>query len=406
MNREDELFDDFLRSKFESKEFTNKPHYWQNAQEMIAQGRKNNTSFRPIIVGSVVLVAALSFGLLFNSKSSVNQSNANTLTASSVSVGTSTTATYTINSIPASTVNTGVAEQSAQNTEADNNGNTPNEGYSTADTYTKNGGANASSPSNNNGPRHPKHQKRNRNNSTVDTEHSVQQHTTPDVIDINGKTLIAPFNTSTEAPEFNKTTAYVEHAANRQRSFIAVEAGINAYNPASDIMNSINGQIGVRYYRFINSKIALSTGLTYARLHQNLPGRSYESTNYDFGKNAASVVITTQRLDYIELPVSILYQLAPKHALTAGVSLGYVIQSADKLQDETGDQSQQNGYLNGINRWDTQLNLGYQFNLSQNIWIRTSYHMGLMDISDNTIFKQAGTDTNKGLRLTLGYKVF
>lgn len=406
MNREDEIFDDFLRSKFESKEFTNKPHYWQNAQEMIAQGRKNNSSFRPIIVGSVVLVAALSFGLLFKSTSSVNQSNANTLTASSVSVGTSTTSTYTINSIPVSPVSETHTAVAAQNINTDNNENTINKGNSNPNAYVKNGGANTSSPSNISGPRNPKHTKRNRNNSTVVADQTIQQHTTPEVIDINGKTLIAPFNTSTEAPQFNKTNTYVEYAAKRQRSFIAIEAGINAYNPASDVLNSINGQIGVRYYRFVSSKIALSTGLTYARLHQNLPGRSYESTNYDFGKTAASVVVTTQRLDYIELPVSILYQLAPKHALTAGISLGYVIQSADKLQDETGDHTQQNGYLNGINRWDTQLNLGYQFNLSQNLWIRTSYHMGLMDISDNTLFKQAGTDTNKGLRLTLGYKVF
>lgn len=401
-NREDELFDDFLRSKFESKEFTNKPHYWQNAQEMITQGRKNNTSFRPIIVGSIVLLSILSFGLLFKSTSSVHQSDANTLTASSVSVGTSTTSTYALTSTPVNNVsdnnNTSFTEQPALNTEA---GDSKNE---TNNINTPNPTRNESGITK---PRHPKRQKNNRsqNNTTVDANNTVHPNTTPQVIDINGKTLTT-VNTSTQAPAFNKTNAYVAYAAKAQKSFIAIEAGINAYNAGNDFVNSINGQIGVRYYRFVSSKIGLSTGLTYARLHQNLPSRSYEYTNYDFGKTASALMITTQRLDYIELPVSVSYQLAPKHALIAGVSLGYVIQSSDNLVDETGNQTQQTGYLNGINRWDTQFNLGYQFNLSQNLWIRTSYHMGVMDISDNTIFKQTETNTNKGLRLTLGYKVF
>jgi hypothetical protein len=409
MSREDELFDELLRSKFESKTFTNKPHYWQNAQEMITQGRKTNTSFRPVIAVSIVLVAALGLVLLFSSRSPVSPAGQYTLTASSATVGTSTTATYTSQTtavqsatpdtyadiIEASTAPARVAANTNENTQQafnnPNNNKVNNEIFPTA-----------------NHKRTKRAQRRAHGKEPVTAGNNIQPQQTTQVIDINGKTFTTPLTTSSEAlTTFNKTTAYVAYASKAQKSFIAVEAGINAYNPGnSGIWNSVNGQLGIRYYRFINPKLAFSTGLTYARLHQNLPGRAFESTDYDFGKTAASVNITTQRLDYIELPVSALYQLTPKHSLTAGISLGYVIQSADKVTDEAGKQSHQNGYLNGINRWDTQFNLGYQYSISQNIWIRTSYHMGFMDISDNTLFKQAETHTNKGLRLTLGYKIF
>jgi hypothetical protein len=169
----------------------------------------------------------------------------------------------------------------------------------------------------------------------------------------------------------------------------------------------LNGHIGLNYYHFIAPKIALSAGLTYARLHQNLPTRTYQDVNYDFGKTAAATNITTQRLDYIELPVSVFYQLAPKHFVTSGVSLGYVLQSKDKVEDPaTNKTTFETGYLNAINRWDAQLNIGYQYMFTRNLWVRATYHYGLMDISNNNLFNQTETNTNKGFRLTLGYKVF
>jgi hypothetical protein len=70
MNKEDEIFDDFLRSKFEGKTFENKPHYWQNAEKLIAQHRKGNSSLSPVIMGTVAVVTALVVGLILGTQNS------------------------------------------------------------------------------------------------------------------------------------------------------------------------------------------------------------------------------------------------------------------------------------------------------------------------------------------------
>jgi hypothetical protein len=408
MNREDELFDDFLRSKLGSKEFTNKPHYWEGAREMIAAERKSD-SFRPIIFGSVVLLAVIGLGFLFNTRSNTSSANNNTLTASSVPVGTSTTSTYTVQATPVQ----GVA-QTDFNTPATASSNKEQMQQPEQSTT-------AASPvvaSTDRTPKHPgrgnknsRHAAGTRKPSPADERSgntSVVFQSNQQVTDINGRTYYTPLAVSAATtPSYNKTSAYIKHAADAQRSFLAIEAGINSYNPGSNgMINSVNGQIGIRYYRYLGPKFALSSGLTYARLHQSLPARSFESTDYDFGQNASSTTISTQRLDYIELPVSALYHLAPKHAIMGGVAVGYVIGSHDKITDAGGNQTYDHGYLNAINRWDAQVDLGYQYMISQRFRIRASYHMGLMDISNNTLFKQSETHTNKGLRVTLGYTIF
>lgn len=400
MSKEDEIFDEFLRSKFESKKFTNKPHYWHNAQEMIAHGRKSNSSFSTLIVGSIVLVAAIGLGLLLTRQSVFVPANNNALTASSVAVGTSTTSNYGMNVTAKPASQTG--EMSVSSAPDQNLNNTP---HHTA-------GTNATPLDKT--PKHPgrgkkaTRNKHNYNAATSVSDENIRYNSTSEVIDINGKTFTMPRNTDPSAvTSYTKTQAYISYASEAQKSFVAVEAGVNMYNPGNeDILNSVKGHVGIRYYRFVGPQFALSTGLTYAMQHQNLPGRSFASTDYDFGKNSSTTTITTQRLDYIELPVSALYQLTPSHSLTAGATFGYVIQSYDKLTDMSGNTSHQKGYLNAINRWDTQLDLGYQYTITPQFWIRTSVHMGLMDISDNTLFKQNETNTNKGIRVTLGYKVF
>jgi hypothetical protein len=400
MNKEDEIFDNFLRNKFESKTFANKPEYWQHAQEMIAKERKNTFTFNPIIVGTIAVIAAISAGLLLSTPS--NTPDAHTLTASAATVGT-TTSVSVISATPPSDVSAqpGTPYTSPSIVET-TDPQQPNQ------LVTSPGSIVTSSKKESN--KRPKRTKGLKPMDAVEANdnQTIHEKIQPGIVVLNGKTfnITTGFNTSNRTVQHTKTAAYLAQATREQKSYLGVEAGINLSNSLS-ISSAINAQVGLRYYRYISPKIALSAGLTYARVHQNLPARSYKSTDYDFGKNASAIRVTTQRLDYIELPVAVLYQFVPKHSLTAGVTLGYALQSSDKVDDEaSGTQSMESGYLSAINRWDAQLSFGYQYQFTPALWIRTSCQLGLLDISNNTSFKQSETHTNKGLRLTVGYKIF
>jgi hypothetical protein len=331
------------------------------------------------------------WSILFTNNTPSTSADARNLTASAVTVGTTTSSVSSVNTSPISASISAPATRVSDD-HTNNNLTQQNQSPQVA--------AQAST-------KHPRRGKKLKPmDERSEADQTVRTQTGTEITVINGKTFTTGFNTNHKKVESAKTKAYIDHAAQDQKSFLALEGGINWSNPQPSF-SSFNTQIGLRYYRYISPKIALSTGLTYARIHQHLPARSYANTDYDFGKKASAIRITTQRLDYIELPVSVLYQFKPKHSITAGIAVGYVIQSSDKVEDQTiGTVSNQHGYLTAINRWDTQLMLGYQYQLTPSVWMRTSCHMGLMDISNNAAFKQSETHTNKGLRLTLGYKIF
>jgi hypothetical protein len=200
------------------------------------------------------------------------------------------------------------------------------------------------------------------------------------------------------------------HRPEKQKHFMAIEAGITGFNPSSRGSNfNVTGGIG--YYQFLHKRCYIRSGIFYSRIHQNLDDITFENITYTFGKIVDRTVIKTLSLDYMEIPVHVSYAVYRNHFITSGVTLARVINSSNILtRQKGGDNStqsiQDNGYTFAVNPYDVQLNIGYTFLSDSKLIASAMYGYGILDISNNQSFRTTTFDRNTGIRIYMAYKLF
>lgn len=463
MKNEDKQFDDFLRSRFEYRTFEQKDKYWTNAQELISEHRKSQRG-RGILAFtfSAMVLVALSAALLWKNNTGSPEASAQGTQEQSY--------TAQVNPNPVNNIHTanGAANENSSNTLAVNagtsrhhhNGHSPhasaarqskqhNNGTShNADnthntakgssvavlaSYTPSAGNTLSSgnaPGNTNasiaghnraadkaaatkaskGKRYGQHKFAGNNiaadGEALDGEAKRNEYVTSLSIGSRIYKPLAPGRVV--ADTFNKKAALLDYTVREQKSFLTVEAGLNYYNPGSKAFKPLNVHAGLRYYYFVSPKVGLSAGLGYSRIHQNAGTRTYKDVDYGFGQKAIETRITTQRLDYIELPLDVHYRVSGNHFATVGAMAAYAIQAGEYVEYSAGgtNGTRSNSNLSAVNKLDLQLHLGYNYLLNNRYTFSAGYYFGLMDVSKNTAFKSDQFDRNSGIRITLGYKLF
>ncbi|MDP1727369.1 MAG: hypothetical protein Q8M15_11350 [Bacteroidota bacterium] len=194
-------------------------------------------------------------------------------------------------------------------------------------------------------------------------------------------------------------------------SFLALEGTLTGFNGNDFSSKNFNFGYGIRYYYFFKPRLGVIAGIEYRRLNENMNARNYQYSNYDFGSTYETKSIQTQRLDYLQIPLSFIYRFNGKHMLNAGVNYLLLLQTTERITTtKTGDQTLssvkvENGYFDAVNRNDLQLNLGYSFFINSKIVLHSNMYLGLLDVSNNTLFKENKFDRNKGFTLGLSYKI-
>lgn len=404
MNRNDEQFDEFLRSQFKHKTFDMKDQYWNNAQQLIATHRATAGQGMLNIVLSGIVMVVLSAGLLWNS--------ANTPSAAKQEQTPAFLASTLPQEMSAPVETENVVLPSGSNQPESNATN--NSVSATASSQKVNNTASDPKPQK----RFVQHQRTRKSalaeraavattDNTTTTDEQIITQTASDIIFIDGK-LFRPLKGSPNSLTSDaKKPNFLPYAASRSKGFLAIEGGLNSYNyAAADVSQSFNFHAGLRYYRFLCPKFAVSTGVTYARLQQNMDARVINNVEYSFGQNTNQTKITTLRLDYIEIPLSAYYNITGNHYVQAGATVGYAIQSSDFIESNGSKGKSDNGYMDGINKVDVQLNVGYACLIQNRYTLSVGYYQGLTDVSKNSSFNSTNTDRNSGIRLTVGYKLF
>lgn len=401
MNRNDEQFDEFLRSQFKHKTFEMKDQYWKNAQQMIASQRATAGQSVLNAVFSGIVLVALSAGLLWNS--------ANTPSAARQDQPAFLATNQPLKNTDTQHSNTEMASATEEKQNSITVTKNQEESTTTPDTHS-NRSVNAPATRK---PMHSSFQRTRKSalaavsksdNQLVEEE--IKPNTLPEVTYINGKTFRPVKNLGKGITPNTKQPDFIAYSANRAKSFLTIEGGINSYNHTSNLVESFNIHGGLRYYRFLSPKFAISTGLTYSRIQQNLDAQKVQRVDYSFGQTLYETKITTVRLDYIELPLSAYYAVKGNHFVQAGATVGYAIQSSNILESEGNKSERENGYLNGINKLDVNVNVGYACLIQNKYTFSATYHLGLRDITNNSSFNSAKADYNSGIRLTVGYKLF
>lgn len=402
MNRNDEQFDEFLRSQFKHKTFDMKDQYWNNAQQLIATHRATAGQGMLNVVLSGIVLVVLSAGLLWNSANTPLAANQEQPAFLASALPQEIKAPVETGNVVLPSGSNQPESNATNSSVSANSSNESDKADKTVDPKPK---------------KRFTQQQRTRksvlaereevattNNTTTDEQ--IITNTASDIIYIDGN-LFRPLKgsskgLSSDVPKPN----FLPYAASRSKGFFAIEGGLNSYNPSADFAQSLNFHTGLRYYRFLSPKFAMSTGVTYARLQQNMDARVISSVEYSFGQNMNQTKISTLRLDYIEIPLSAYYNIKGTHYVQAGASIGYAIQSSDFVESNGNKGKSDNGYMDGINKLDIQLNVGYTCIIQNRYTLSAGYYQGLMDVSKNGSFNSDKTDRNSGIRLTVGYKLF
>jgi hypothetical protein len=446
MKNEDKQFDDFLRSRFEDRTFEQKDHYWTNAREIISTHRKAQRRGILTFSFSALVLASLSAALLWNNSTTTPiaasgiqetsyDTQVNPLPVNNIGEATANADASQANNSSSVTVNDGKKRNSgktkpaaakAQNNHAVNGRGetssvamlasfTPAAGNASISNTGNNVNDNTTGDRTSGNPAKAAVAKAKRSNkgivktgnaSALTEETKRNDRVTSAQMGSRFYRPLAP--TTLTLDSFTKKAALLDYTSRDQKSFFTIEAGLNYYNAGSETLKSFNFHGGLRYYYFVSPKIGFSTGLGYSRIHQNAGTRTYKDIDYSFGQQARETRITTQRLDYIELPLDVHYRVNGNHFATAGATASYAIMSGEYVEYSSGgtNGTRSNKNLNAVNKFDVQLHLGYNYILNNRYTFSAGYYFGLMDISKNSAFKSNQFDRNSGIRFTLGYKLF
>jgi hypothetical protein len=378
MNNNDEQLDQLLRLRFSQKKFVQKEQYWQKAQQLIAADRATNSKEYVSAIFSTVVCIGLSVGMLWNSGITKAIAKQEALPSTQSILVADNSAAQPI-STDASMQSTAIAGNNETTTTQNSLNNQQTKGVASPTTKDKRG---------KNKPNNKQTHTRNIHNNTqyrasqniVITKPSIEMQ------QLGATSTMTYFPVNGVGP-MGKKNLYLETIERAHKNYVAIEAGVNAFNIGSKIVDAVNGHVGMRYYHFIAPK--------------------YDDVNFSFGLENNQTVIVTKHISYVEIPVNIHYNVVKNHYVNAGVTFAYAIQASSDVTNADQDKSQtEYGYLNALNRKDIQLSIGYSY-MAGKKWIVTSaYQYGLMDISTNAQFKSNSIDRNSGIRITLGYKLF
>jgi hypothetical protein len=417
MMNEDKQFDDYLRSQFGQKQFEQKDRYWVNAQNMIDAQRRGRSKALLAFTFSAVVLVSLSVGLLW--KLSDKASNEVALVANTSTL--SAAQAMADASLSLNGPGNAMGSNGNSNTQATNNSkkspanpSITSQAAATASTvavltsYTSAQPITSVTQKADRTTHKSKAEKRAAKLGDKNTREAATKTNNASAMEMIGSRFFRSSIPSKNAIDsFSKKDITLAYSIRQQRSFLTTEAGINCYNLNKDVLNSFNFHAGLRYYYFVSHKIGLSAGIGYSRQHQDLVTRTYRDIDYSFGQTAVETKITTMRLDYIELPVSMHYRVNGNHFATIGAMMNYAIRSSEYVETgSTSNGTRDNGYMEAINKFDVQLNLGYNCLINDRYTFSAGYYFGLMDVSNNTAFKSDKFDRNTGIRLSLGYKLF
>ena len=158
--------------------------------------------------------------------------------------------------------------------------------------------------------------------------------------------------------------------------------------------------IGAECEYQLTDMFSVSAGLNYTRQGSKWQNYSRPDLGYEL-KNLQTA------LGYVNLPIMANVYLFKGFAIRAGVQLGYltnantyykIIYKVALTKDDEVDEN----IVSDCNRLDVTIPLGISYDLTENITIGASYHLGLTRLNKEE--DPDGDLLNRGILLTLGYR--
>ncbi len=171
---------------------------------------------------------------------------------------------------------------------------------------------------------------------------------------------------------------------------------------------------GFYYSVNVAKNFNISTGLSYRSKSGKGVELSRTQTTYGFGKTERTETLALDRLHYIDLPLEVSYDIKGKHSIIAGASIGYLAgvrsslatKNEESLYASSEESKNTWNYRDGLNNFDANLRLGYDYQLQNNLSIGGMVQYGLLDITNDQTFNVVDNSNNLEVRVTLKYTPF
>ena len=161
--------------------------------------------------------------------------------------------------------------------------------------------------------------------------------------------------------------------------------------------------------RNFNRTWGLSAGLELTSISGLTSTYSKTSTTYDFSYINTTTTVSTNRLYYLTLPVSLKYRLADRYQFTAGLGASYLVAGSNSIrvdrstpsESQLVNQYNDNGYIKGFSKLNYFGSLGFNYWVGKQTSIGLSAQLGLTDITKNNYFTDGRFDRNSRLCIEL-----
>ena len=158
-----------------------------------------------------------------------------------------------------------------------------------------------------------------------------------------------------------------------------------------------------------NHQLSFYTGLGLFQTTPELGKRTYTESTYGFGESNKSIVINTQKLLYLNIPIGVEFKVKGRHELNLGLSYIYLLSSNDQFYYyENGkmfDTKSKSAHISLFNNQDVLTEINYAYWLNTKSKISIGYFNGLLNISDSKLFENSDKNKNRGFKLGFHYQL-
>ncbi len=192
--------------------------------------------------------------------------------------------------------------------------------------------------------------------------------------------------------------------ANSQDAKFGAKLGMNVATLSSKDSDGIKSKIGLNVGGFVEIKISETFAFQPELLFSMQGAKSSISTS-DVGFTYTSE--NTGSLNYLNIPLMAKYFVIPKFSIEAGPQIGFLLSAKNEFTSTsnfggiTQTSSNSKDVKESYNSVDFGLNLGANYEITENIFAGIRYNLGLSDIAKNNT---GNSIKNSVFSLNAGYK--
>ncbi len=160
----------------------------------------------------------------------------------------------------------------------------------------------------------------------------------------------------------------------------------------------------------INPKFSIASGVQYFQINEPLQTLTKDYVSFAFKREISTVVVYTDKIHYLAVPLNFFYNLNKKHSFSASFQTAYQLTGNNRLVTYQPNGSftevEEMGYTNGFRDFNYSIGLGYEYRIRRGKSIGISANFGLTDITKNYYFKVDRFDRNSFIAAYLKFDLF